>query len=195
MRVSHSGLSHVDAIGGYSPRFKDIKNAAGKLLNYYNPDDYALTSWKLDQAVKPTGYHGGAYIMNAYYSVNKGNVSIPLIPWRDMWIAATSGGSYPGFASTTYDRDSAGGLYRVTMTPTVVDDNQIVYIESARVLLNKEDNLYEMLAFGASSVVDSIGSIEGIQGVFDGPGRNLRDYRVEGNTKWSTQNTGHSAQF
>lgn len=42
-------------VGGASPRFANINRAATKLVNFANPNDYALHAWELNDMVKPDG--------------------------------------------------------------------------------------------------------------------------------------------
>jgi hypothetical protein len=190
---------NLDAIGGVTPRFRNIGNAADKILNYYNPDDYALANWKLVQATKPTSLTSWGYIIGSVkIALDFRNVSIP---WPDLeaLYAASQRRQMPGFANTSYQLDGVNNanytFNRVYRTYSEAEG----WVETNRVALSFAANKYEMFAFGASSTVAAVGgvnSMDGLMGVFTA-GRDLRSLpgTVPGATKFTTANTGHSAEF
>ena len=180
----------LDVIGGRTPRFRSIGQAAGKLLNYYNPDDYALGSWKVVQELRPTSeWSNGATLWDMKGWIDFGNVDLGLAP--DGIVNWFRGRDVPGFAETEYDIEHlVGAEYRIVRKYTGQTQHEDVGLSYT---LNK----YEMFAFGASSIVATSGAVSHtvMPGVFTG-GRDLRAFTLpDGTTKWNANSPGHSAQF
>ncbi len=174
----------MDGIGGQTPRFANIGKAASRIFDYYNPDDFALGVWKLDQALKPTKESTG--VLTTIHQLNLGNVDLTggTIAEKalSMWQAAT-GRQIPGFSNTEYTDASGGnGFWRFYTDAT------------PNVQLSFPKNQYEMFAFDASSAVAPLGTVSKAQV----PGLFLddRDLRtLDPVTPFTTANTGHSAEF
>jgi hypothetical protein len=182
--TEYRGFGLQNAIGGLTPRFSQINQATGKLLNYYNPDDYALAGWKMVQAAKPTAKRSNAYLISASQNIDFGNASL-----GSNWEAIAAGfqnafsPDYPGFGETKYTYNSLEErFYRWTHN-------------NGSVLVPLTDNPYEAFAFCASSVGVSVGGIinwNRLVNVFNG-GLDLS--LLAGTTRFNAINTGHSAQF
>src|SRR5207249_818532 len=129
------------------------------LLNYFNPDDYALAGWRLDQALKPTSVYplssplDTETINSIRGMINFGNVDLlaggTLL---DLWYALT-GRSIPGFANTQYSYVPFNGINAFDRSSS-----------TASVRLNLNTNLYEMFALCASSIVAAVGDVNSMAG-------------------------------
>lgn len=189
--TEYLGFGTSGTIGGLTPRFTNISKSGNiEILNYYNPDDYALTSWRMDQACKPTTSRGLAYLLSAYSQVDFGNVSLSGGGFLE-YLRFLFGGDDPqGFGHTRYVYDDGdNAFYRETIHYSILDD---VWVVDSRVALNLSANEYEMFAFGASSMVAALGNVDwhNIPRVFS-DGANLKTLAPV----FNNQNTGHSAQF
>ncbi|HEX8520724.1 MAG TPA: alpha/beta hydrolase [Tepidisphaeraceae bacterium] len=174
----------IDAIGGITPRFRNIGSAAEKVLNYYNPDDFALAGWRYGQAFKPAQEWSNLLTaLRVKDMINLGNVDIP-VAFEDAsnWI---SGRDIPGFAETEYDFEKLAGQDRIVREYTGS-------ISHPSVTLSYAVNKYEMFAFGASSTVAPLGAVPN---TFPQIFAAVRDLSGLSPTKFNIANTGHSAQF
>lgn len=184
----------MDAMGGLTPRFRGIWQSAERILNYYNPDDYALASWKLNQALKPSSLHDPSYAGWLAWT-NIDYAGVELSPsWLEIWLGLTAP-RIPGYGSTTHIYDASSERF-VRQYRAANPDYQILSTKPLMFATGK----YEMFAFGASSIVSAVGgvsSMAGLGGVFDVAGSvNLSSLlKPDGTTAWNTKNTGHSAQF
>jgi len=181
----------LDVIGGATPRFAGIAAAAGTILNYYNPDDYALATWRYDQVFKPTSeWSGPITALTVKGWVDLGNVDVES-SWSDA-VKWFFGEDKPGFADTEYGIESrGGGEYKIVRRYTGAVNHPDVDLSYAT-------NKYEMFAFGASSLVASVGgvnSLAGLEGVFDPTDSANLNQIFGANSKFNNLNTGHSAQF
>lgn len=178
----------LDVMGGQTPRFRNISVSAGKILNYFNPDDYALAAWKFDQMFKPTSeWSNGLLALAMKGWIDTGNVDV-----EATWEALTGwvfGDDIPGFNETEYDIvTDAAGESRIVRKYSGSTTHENVTLSYA---LNK----YEMFAFGASSIVAAVGGVNnmsGLAGIFTGS----TDLSIlPGTSKFSALPPGHSAQF
>lgn len=84
----YHGLPYVgpDAVGGMRPRFHTIDDATTKLINFYNPSDYALGGWEYNMTFT-----------------------------RPLEAEGVTGDDFPGFATLKYevDRFTDSSVYRV----------------------------------------------------------------------------------
>lgn len=100
----------------------------------------------------------------------------------------------------TYEYDSSTNqFYRWQWEYSAINDEEDPYWHTVgpRVQLSLGSNLYELFAFCVSSIVAPLGNVDpaNISGVFSG-GQDLSAFKLpDGTTKWSTKNTGHSAEF
>lgn len=204
------------AIGGSKARFQFLLGtSAGTIYNYFNPDDYALASWRVNQAMKPLGSHAqgglvvvGPFALSASQAINKGNV----VFGTEGSSAFVNANLHPGYSDTTYEYDPvSGGIvrikwdYRLFSSPGDGTDGSwvkvgtpvpVTFVSTQATSLT---NQYEMFAFGASSIVAPLGHINAatrLPAVFTKE-RDLSLLPSAGgqSSKFSPLNTGHSAQF
>jgi hypothetical protein len=167
-----------------------IGQAAGKLLNYYNPDDYALASWKMGQELKPTSeWSNGPQLWAMKFWLDFGNVDLGVDPEGIVnWFM---GRDVPGFAETEYDIEHlVDNEFRIVRKYTGQTQHEDVG-------LSYTNNKYEMFAFGASSIVAPMGIVPDtvVSSVFSN-GLDLSTLTLpDGTTKWDANGPAHSAQF
>src|SRR5690606_23800744 len=150
----------LEAIGGITPRFRNLSlwGSAGTLRNYYNPDDFALASWKLDQAMKPRWKHDPILAgWRSETNLNYGAVQVSAGGLWDIFLGATAS-PLQGFERTGY-------VY-VSSTDTIdrIYFDQ-AFQEARRVSLSFASDSYEMFAFGASSIVAAVGGVNSMAGL------------------------------
>jgi pimeloyl-ACP methyl ester carboxylesterase len=166
---------HVPGIGAATfPRFSYIGEKT-RLVNFFNPDDYALMAWRIDQGMKPSQDANATVDYFAMWQTPPSGIDLSLL------VDALSASAERYFAGASYH-----------LTPDTHEFSRFTDAKGTTVLDDTAlgADLYEMFAFCASSITLPVGQLNLQGGAFD----HSVDLRPLSN-KFDQYPQGHSTEF